>query len=88
MVNWQVNLNHKCFQITKVDYSISIRNVRKKSVPWLEASYVYVVLYSSNPANKYMVKRSAAIKKIKASCETCSKLTIETSGRHHWLRSG
>ena len=66
--------------------SIPLRNVRNKAVPCLETSYDYVVLYSSSPANKYMPKVN--IKNTKTKCETCSDLTVNTSGRRHCLRSG
>ena len=61
--------------------SIPLRNVRNKADLCLEISYDYAVLYSSSPTSKYMFKVSNS--NTKTRCETCSKLTIKTSGKRH-----
>ena len=61
--------------------SISLRNVRNKAVPSVETSYDYAVLYSSSLSNKHMPKVNNKNNRKKS--ETCSKLSIKTSGRRH-----
>ena len=45
-----------------------------------------MLLFSSSPVDKYIVKVNN--RNTRTRCETCSKLTIKTSGRRCWLCSG
>ena len=63
------------------------RNKLSFTQPTITQQYerTYKMIHS-NPADNHMFKVSN--RNTKPSCEICSKLTIKTSERRHWRRSG